>query len=566
MTVDGRHDLVEKATVFRRAMEGAVDQTAAGEHANTFPEARVFASYAFMLANDGALELSRFYAHLLNLPIVPSTGRVVDAVADADPAVQELMCLRHRVHIAAGYDPSTAPLLPVYHPPAPIATPFASTDASYGYGQQPQQQQQPQQASGPVAALFFLVVFLPLAHAASYPVSALYLVGGVGVGVGLWSQWETPAAGGWDTSAQYQTHGGQYGQPAGYGAAPAPAYGAAPAPIATGYGAAPAAGAYGTPAAGYGGSTPSAAYASSGYGAPASHSHHAPAHAPTHAPAHATPYAPAAHAGHGAHHAPAPAPAPASTYAAPGYYADAHGTAYTAAPAPTPAPAAVPAAAGGWGQQHQQYTAPVPVPVERRELHPDGFGTSVGNPVSAARYGNVTTTPAAPVAPPPPAPEVNPFTADMETILRTLQALAAHLETAGVTPVRTLGCECCLPWQIRIGRVTRGPVFVDVAQPERKSISDAKRALEILEHKMRSGQVQPSTVARLQELAGGTPRPSFRRRCCFYCVVPSLQCLTACSCGPFFYCRQLVESTISRRRKRANWQWLTWTGMTTRSG
>ncbi len=135
------HDLVEKATVFRKAVERAVSSSSDGSSplaggAPAFPEARVFAQYAFVLANDGALDLSHFYSHLINLPIDPATGRVVDAVAASDPAIEDLMCLRNRVHIAAGYDPATAPALPVYVPPAPVPSSFPTyptADTSFAH-------------------------------------------------------------------------------------------------------------------------------------------------------------------------------------------------------------------------------------------------------------------------------------------------------------------------------------------------------------------------------------------------------------------------------------------------
>ena len=71
-------------------------------------------------------------------------------------------------------------------------------------------------------------------------------------------------------------------------------------------------------------------------------------------------------------------------------------------------------------------------------MTPDGFVSSVGNPQLSAKYGNAGAAAAAAAAapPPPPAPEVNPFTPEMEAALRTLQTLAAHLESVGVTPVR----------------------------------------------------------------------------------------------------------------------------------
>jgi protein transport protein SEC31 len=134
------HDLVEKATVFRKAVERAVDPASGGSLPQAlgtpaFPEARVFAQYAFTLANDGALDLAHFYAHLINLPIDPATGRVVDSVAASDPAVEELMCIRNRVHITGGYDPASAPALPLYVPPAPVASGFSSyppVDTGFG--------------------------------------------------------------------------------------------------------------------------------------------------------------------------------------------------------------------------------------------------------------------------------------------------------------------------------------------------------------------------------------------------------------------------------------------------
>ena len=51
-----------------------------------------------------------------------------------------------------------------------------------------------------------------------------------------------------------------------------------------------------------------------------------------------------------------------------------------------------------------------------------------------------------------------------------------------------------------------------VPQNERKLVAEAKRAIEVLEHKLRNGKVASPTFGRLQELAQGGCDVVLRRR------------------------------------------------------
>lgn len=248
----------------------------------------------------------------------------------------------------------------------------------------------------------------------------------------LWMQQQyyghDSSAWGSGNQAEAYAHAG-YSDPAAAAAAAYGSYGgggfAAPAPAHSAY-ASPAAPQYAAPA-------PSASYA-----APAATSYAA-------APAPSTPYAASGSGGYGS----------AAGYGAPAAASNAYGAPAHAPAAAAPAPA--PAPATGYGGRPVALAQPPAV--DRRDLLPDGFVSSANNPTVGAKYGNHTTgglglppaTMAAAAPPPPPAPVPVAVAPELEAAVQTLQALAAHLETVGVTPVRRCRhlrvwralCWCC---------------------------------------------------------------------------------------------------------------------------